>query len=151
MLGELRIALMRHCDAADGAGYEALAHLTEFGALEIVDFVPDAIGGGRDENEQIAPFGQHVAARRPRDGRGAQPEPRQKARLYFERPGAERREAPNTTAELSDIHPRRDFRKTLYVAINLGNPSGYLETESDRQSLLPMGASRHDRIAVAFR
>ena len=73
-----------------------------------------------------------------------------KARLYFERPGSKRRQAPNAAAELPNVHPRRDFRKTPLVAINFGDPSGYLEAESDRQALLPVGASRHDGIAVAF-
>ena len=57
MFGHLRVALMRHGDTADPFGAGSLAKLSDFVALEVVNLMPDSVGGAGGEHEQMRPFG----------------------------------------------------------------------------------------------
>src|SRR2546429_7394138 len=85
VLSDLRVALMWHGDTANCAFYEALADFADFGALQIVDLVPNLITGGSDQREQVEPFSLRVTGGRPRNRRRVQAELCQEALLQFQR------------------------------------------------------------------
>jgi len=57
MFGHLRVALMWHSDTADPFGAGSFAKLSDLVALEVVNLMPDSVGGAGGEHEQMRPFG----------------------------------------------------------------------------------------------
>ena len=98
MLSGLRIALVRHGDAAEVFARRSLAKLGNLVPLQIVDLVADAVRGRGDEKKQIAPFREYVAARRPGHVWLAQPQPLKKASLYCQSVRSERRQTADAAA-----------------------------------------------------
>src|SRR5437870_12381055 len=60
----------------------------------------------------------------------------------------ERCEGARRAAKLYDQETRRDFIEPLGVPNQRRKPRGNLQAETDRQRLLPVGASRQDSDAV---
>ena len=149
MLGRLRIALVRHGDAADALGEGSLAKLADLVALQVVDLVADPVGRAGREDEQVRPFGEDVAARRPRHVGLSQAEALEEALLYRQRLGSHRRKAADAAAKLADVHPPSGLVETPTVASQFGEPTGGLEAESDRQTLLAVSSPGHDRVPMA--
>ena len=98
VLAELRIALLRHGGAADGAGRHGLFHFAELGFHERVDLAADLAAGRGEQAEQADVLGQMVAD----DARG------NAHRRHAEVPG-DRRPAPRAPARRARrrCRPRR--------------------------------------------
>src|SRR5258707_11912511 len=96
VLGDLRVALVRHGNAANCACHEPLAYLVDFGALQVVNLVPNLVAGGGNQRQQIEPFSQCVTGGRPRNRWDIQTEPHQEAPLQFQRTRPKRRKATNS-------------------------------------------------------
>src|SRR5260221_3639709 len=79
-----------HGDAADLLTVRPLAYLADLVALQAVDLVADAIGRARDENQEMRPFDDHIATRRPGRRRRAKPKPFAEGLLHLEAARPER-------------------------------------------------------------
>ena len=145
MLRALRVALLRHRDAADHAVIRRLGQLGDLGPLEVVDLVADLRERAGDEREQGRELGHPVARGRPADLGDAEPEPLQDAPLELEPLRSPRRQRADGAGDLADGEPRLRLRKALAVARQLGRPHGRLEAERDRQPRLPVRAPEHHR------
>src|SRR6266480_5340944 len=85
VLGDLRVALMRHGNTANSASYKTLADFTDFGTLQVINLVPDLVASGSNQRKQIEPLGQRVTGGYPRNRRCHQSKPCQEALLQFQR------------------------------------------------------------------
>ena len=75
VLARLRVALVRHHDAADPARTDRFAQLADLGPLELHHLVADACQGAADRRHDGRELGDAVAAREPRDAGVGEAEP----------------------------------------------------------------------------
>src|SRR6185312_2325273 len=111
--GNLRVACMRHRDAANRTRDKPLAHFINLWTLQIVNFMADLIAGGGNQREQVEPLGKRISRGQPRNRRSIQSKSGQESLLQFQRLWPERGKAAYSTCELSNVQPRRKLRQSL--------------------------------------
>src|ERR1019366_142696 len=97
----------------------------------------------------MRPFDKDVAARRPGHVRFTQAKTAEEMLLHRQCAGSHGREAADAAAKLAGLHPVACLVETPPVAPQFGEPPSGFEAEGDRQTLLAVRSSGHDRVAMA--
>ena len=148
MLGDLRVALVRHGDRAHRARGEGLTQLADLGPLQLVHLVADLAHRGRAGGQQPDELGDPVPGGQPRDVRRGQAEPFREPVQQVKRAFAPELHRAQRPAELDHLPAGTALAQALQVTVEFGGPDGRLEPERDRQARLPVGAAAHRRVAV---
>jgi hypothetical protein len=150
MLGGLGVALVRHGDAANGAGPGSLAQLGDLGSLELVHLVADPRERPADQGEEGGELSEPVAGGGPAYPRVGQAEPLTEPVAKLRSGLAEESQCPDAAGELPDQPTGGTLAQPLEVTADLVCPRRGLEPKGDRRAPLPVGAAGHRRVPVAL-
>ena len=150
ILREMRVPLLRHGGAPDGAGADRFLDLAEFLLHLGVDLMPDLPAGSGQHGQQHDLLGQmvHDATGRHRHGRHV--EMGRHASLYLESLLAEGGDGPGGPAEQCLENSRFRLMQTLDMARELVDPDRDLQPIGRRHRVLAVGASRQGHVLGAF-
>ena len=150
VIGQLRIALVRHRGTAHRSRRRRLARLGQFGLHQLKDLQGDPRPGRAEQAEQAHVLGEAVDDRPGRHRHRHQVQPGRDRILHRGASRAQRGESADRAAGHRDEHPALRRPQPGDMSDELIDPPGRLEPERDRDCVLAVRSSRRQHARGAL-